>query len=143
LDLSPCTQKMCSLLPWYTEFPVYLIRFLTSLWTFGLKTSLFQQKHPPKFYFSGSITHKLTFKTKISKFTCILVFFRRCEQKLNFCLGFFFFKNSAANLNFHQIQKIYKILFIGAIILRIRPRPLKFQTITPPNFTAFEIHKKF
>jgi hypothetical protein len=21
---SPCTQKMCSLLPWYTEFPVYL-----------------------------------------------------------------------------------------------------------------------
>jgi hypothetical protein len=23
LDLSPCTQKMCSLLPWYTEFPVY------------------------------------------------------------------------------------------------------------------------
>jgi hypothetical protein len=23
LNLSPCTQKMCSLLPWYTEFPVY------------------------------------------------------------------------------------------------------------------------
>jgi hypothetical protein len=23
LNLSPCTQKMCSLPPWYTEFPVY------------------------------------------------------------------------------------------------------------------------
>jgi hypothetical protein len=23
LNLSPCTQKRCSLLPWYTEFPVY------------------------------------------------------------------------------------------------------------------------
>jgi hypothetical protein len=21
--LQPCTQKMCYLLPWYTEFPVY------------------------------------------------------------------------------------------------------------------------
>jgi hypothetical protein len=32
---------------------------------------------------------KLTFKTKISKFTCILIFFRSCE------------KNSATYLNFH------------------------------------------
>jgi hypothetical protein len=23
LEFEPCTQKMCSLLPWYTEFPVY------------------------------------------------------------------------------------------------------------------------
>jgi hypothetical protein len=25
LDLSPCTQKMCTLFPWYTEFPVYFV----------------------------------------------------------------------------------------------------------------------
>jgi hypothetical protein len=30
LNLSPCTQKMGSLLPWYTEFPVYLTSFSLS-----------------------------------------------------------------------------------------------------------------
>jgi hypothetical protein len=28
MNLSPCTQKMCSLLLWYTEFPVYSVYFL-------------------------------------------------------------------------------------------------------------------
>jgi hypothetical protein len=58
--------------------------------TFCLKTSLFRQIHPPKFLFSGSITHhKLTFKIKIGKFTCIFGFFRSCEQKHNFLYGQF------------------------------------------------------
>jgi hypothetical protein len=37
LNLSPCTQKMCSLLPWYTEFPVYWIVSCCTLdWNCGL-----------------------------------------------------------------------------------------------------------
>jgi hypothetical protein len=65
-----------------TSFSIHF--FYLPLKTFCLKTSLFHQIHPPKFYFCGSITRKLTFKTKISKFTCILIFFRSYEQKLNF-----------------------------------------------------------
>jgi hypothetical protein len=71
--------------------------------TFCLKTSLFHQIHPPKFYFSGPTIHKLTIKTNIGKITCILVFFRSCGQKLYFLYGLFFFKNSSTNLNIHQI----------------------------------------
>jgi hypothetical protein len=66
---------------------VIRFNFDLPLRTFCLNTSMFHQIHPPKFYISGKITHKLTFKTKISKFACILVFFRSCEQKLNFLYG--------------------------------------------------------
>jgi hypothetical protein len=61
--------------------------------------------------FSGSITYKLT--VLISKFTCILVFFRSCEQKLNFLYRHFFFKNSVTDLNFHQIQKYFRFCLLG------------------------------
>jgi hypothetical protein len=96
--------------------------------TFCLKTSLFLQIHPPKFYFSGSITHKLTLKTKISKFTCILVF--SISQK--------FSDKSKLSPN----SKIFYILSIGAMILQIRPWPLKSQTTTPPFWWSSSIFVK-
>jgi hypothetical protein len=49
-------------------------------------------------------------------------------------MGNFFFKSST-NLNIHQIQKYFRFC-LGAIILRIRPPPLKFQTITPPYWSV-------
>jgi hypothetical protein len=65
------------------------------------------QKHTPKFYFSGSITHKLTFKTKIGKFACILVFFRSCEHKLNFLYGQFFFQKFIDQSKLSPDSKIF------------------------------------
>jgi hypothetical protein len=79
--------------------------------TFHLKTSLFHQIHPPKFHFSGSITHKLTFKTKIGKVTCILEFFRSCQQKLNFLYEQFFFSKIHRQLK--TFTKFKNILDFG------------------------------
>jgi hypothetical protein len=82
--------------------------------TFCLKTSLFYQIHPPKFYYSGSTTHKLTFKTKIGKFTCILVFFTSCEQKLNFLyMVNFFSKIHRQILTFTKFNNILDFVYWG------------------------------
>jgi hypothetical protein len=69
---------------------------------------------PPKFYFSGSITHKLTFKTKIYKFTCIVVFFRSCEQKLHFLYGQFFFSKIHRQIKtFTKFKYILDLVYWG------------------------------
>jgi hypothetical protein len=42
-------------------------------------------------------------KTKIRKFTCILVFFKSCKQKLNFLQGQFFFEKFSDKSQFKNI----------------------------------------
>jgi hypothetical protein len=58
-----------------------------------------------KFHFSDSITHKLTFKNKIGKFTCIL--YRSCVQKLNFLYEQFFFQKFIDKSKLSSISKIF------------------------------------
>jgi hypothetical protein len=88
--------------------PVFWFIFDLPLRIFCLKTSLFHQIHPPIFHFSGSTTHKLTFKTKIGQLTCILVIFWSCEKK--------FMDKLSPNSKIFQFNPIFTCFFTRIII---------------------------
>jgi hypothetical protein len=64
LNLSPCIQKMCSLLPWYTEFPVYFWRFGLELFWF---LNIFRLSSRIFYIFQIFLNIELTFNTTSSE----------------------------------------------------------------------------
>jgi hypothetical protein len=131
LNLSPCTQKMCSLLPWLSEFPVYfLVRIMYSSlylhsWTCSrlcqkaMNYNLFEHKHSFRDYFFRPL--QSFFSTRKSRWT---LFFLNLSVNMSNIWENYKLVSLILCVNFSTKFRLIEISFSGGhfIIVRVVKR---------------------